>query len=63
MKSRDSPHKGEVHTKGQVKEKLQRPKVTVAVKMVCGRCKLSKKCNGCQFDAELVSTMSILNSI
>ncbi|XP_078349462.1 uncharacterized protein LOC144634384 [Oculina patagonica] len=35
MKSRDSPRETKVRSKSQGKEKLQRPKITVALKMLC----------------------------
>ncbi|XP_078349463.1 uncharacterized protein LOC144634385 [Oculina patagonica] len=35
MKSRDSPRERKVRSKSQGKEKLQRPKITVAVKLLC----------------------------
>ena len=37
MKSRDSSHKGKLRSNGQGKDKLQMPKITVAVKMLCGK--------------------------
>ena len=37
MKSRDTPQKEKLLSKGQWKDKLQRPKITVAVKMLCGK--------------------------
>ncbi len=37
MRSRDSPRQRKVRSKGQRKEKLQGPKMTVAVKMLCGK--------------------------
>ena len=45
IKSRDSPRKGKGRSKGQVKEKMQRPKITIAVKMLCGKCKMARKFN------------------
>lgn len=38
MKSRESPQKEKLRLKGQWKDKNQRPKITVAVKMLCGKC-------------------------
>jgi len=35
MKSRESPRKEKLRSKGQWKDKIQRPKITVAVKMLC----------------------------
>ncbi len=37
MKLRDSSHKGKVCTKGHRKENLQRPNLTVAVKLLSGK--------------------------
>ena len=43
MKSRDYPQKDEGRSKGHGKKILQRQKITVAVKMLCGKCEMSKK--------------------
>ena len=37
MKSRDTPQKGKLRSKGQWTDKLHRPKIIVAVKMLCGK--------------------------
>ena len=36
MKSRDATQKGKLRSKGQWKDKLHRPKIIVALKMLCG---------------------------
>jgi len=38
MKSRESPQKEKLRFKGQWKDNIPRPEITVAVKMLCGKC-------------------------